>query len=375
MSDKHQKHPPLKRTPKWAFHRNEWAVYGTTCAGVKSFFDRLGIALAPTRLAYVDADHSEEQQQSFQQIGKKQFHFAQPLEWGEYDDRLFNWPIDAAIVNGNHYPATRQIVIINSKKRDSLLRRIDQLTQIDMILLAEGESAPYNFLTDKISAQTPILRLDDTAGIATLLQDKLAANIPPLKALILAGGKSKRMQADKAQLAYHDGQSQVAYLAGICQELGLETYISRSHEASDAPYEGFPVIKDRLVDMGPFGAICSAFLHDPTAAYLVLACDLPLINRESIVTLMQQRNPSKYGTAYKLVDQAFPEPLISIYEPKVYQRLLRLLTLGYACPRKILINSEVEIIDLVDATVAFNANTPAERDQALAIIQGRAPTQ
>ena len=73
--------------------------------------------------------------------------------------------------------------------------------------------------------------------------------------------------------------------------------------------------------------------------------------------LLEKRNPSKVATAIKGKANAFVEPLITIYEPKAYPILLQYLAQGYSCPRKMLINSDVEIVE-IDASLILNVNTP-----------------
>jgi molybdopterin-guanine dinucleotide biosynthesis protein A len=75
--------------------------------------------------------------------------------------------------------------------------------------------------------------------------------------------------------------------------------------------------------------------------------------------LLEKRNPAKVATAIKGKGKQFPEPLITIYEPKAYPVLLQYLAQGYSCPRKMLINSEVEIVE-VDDELIRNINTPEE---------------
>ena len=59
-----------------------------------------------------------------------------------------------------------------------------------------------------------------------------------------------------------------------------------------------------------------------------------------------------------------PEPLITIYEPKSYPVLLQYLAQGYSCPRKMLINSDIEIVE-VDDNLIRNINTPEEYAAAI----------
>ena len=172
------------------------------------------------------------------------------------------------------------------------------------------------------------------------------------------------MGQDKSQLVYRDGQTELSRLIAICRGFGLPVSVS-VREGEDAPSIDASFIQDRFLDLGPMGAICSAFLHDPNAAWLVLACDLPLLDRATIETLIAARRPDKVATALRSPEQQWPEPLVAIYEPRAYPRLLQFLSLGYSCPRKLLINSEVEVITLADAAPVTNANTPAEREAVL----------
>ena len=70
------------------------------------------------------------------------------------------------------------------------------------------------------------------------------------------------------------------------------------------------------------------------------------------------------ATAIKGKTKEFVEPLITIYEPKAYPILLSYLAQGYSCPRKVLINSDVEIVE-VDDDLIRNVNTPEEYQQAI----------
>jgi molybdopterin-guanine dinucleotide biosynthesis protein A len=119
--------------------------------------------------------------------------------------------------------------------------------------------------------------------------------------------------------------------------------------------------------LGPFGAICSAFQQNPNVAWLVLATDVPFVNSEVIQLLLKHRNPSKIATSIKGKGKEFPEPLITLWEPKAYPVLLNFLAQGYSCPRKVLINSDVEIVE-VDDLLIRNINTPEEFEAAKAEI-------
>ena len=79
--------------------------------------------------------------------------------------------------------------------------------------------------------------------------------------------------------------------------------------------------------------------------------------------MLKHRNPSKVATTIKGKNKEFPEPLITIWEPKSYTLLLNYLALGYSCPRKVLINADVEIVEIEDQYIR-NINTPEDFNAA-----------
>jgi molybdopterin-guanine dinucleotide biosynthesis protein A len=64
------------------------------------------------------------------------------------------------------------------------------------------------------------------------------------------------------------------------------------------------------------------------------------------------------ATAFYDSEGKFPEPLITIWEPRSYPQLLQFLGLGYSCPRKALINSDVKLLTITDVAELRNVNDP-----------------
>ena len=364
-TDKHHKHPPLKKPTLGMYHRCEWAIYGTGCSKIESLFQGIAAAAGDRfRLTYIDADHKLESSGMHAQVNEKIFSSKSTSLWNSFDDKLSLFPTDAVFINGNHYPASRQIVLLDPEKKDSLERRKDQLTKIHILIKENEEEEVFDFVKERMTEETQVFTQSQMASVHDVILKDIESNVPELKALILAGGKSQRMGQDKSQLVYQGEQPQELYIAELCQSLGLKAYISKGVDFDHENISGIPVIKDRLTDMGPFGAIISAFMHDPDAAWLVVACDLPFITTESLDFLIDQRYTSGLATAYKADHRPFPEPLITIYEPKAYNRFLSFLSLGYSCPRKVIINSDVRVLEVDDDSVIHNVNTPEQLEEA-----------
>lgn len=360
---KHHKHVSLKRPEVNQYHRNEWAIYGSTCHDINALVNRITAELSDVAISYIDADHGDHQAETTLHCDEKRYHLPHRV-FNSYDEKLIDYRSQIIFINGNHYPAHQQIVIINETKKESLRRRIEQLTNITHVV-CESESMIYDFLRPKMTDRTEIIRM---VALCESIKRDMNKRIPAVKGLVLAGGKSSRMGTDKSSLIYHDDISQEVYAARLLSEVCHEVYISKSHIFQDDSVQDIPVIKDRFLDFGPLGAILSAFSYDPDAAWLVVACDMPLLDYSILQALLNNRDANQFATAAKGENNDFPEPLLTIYEPRSYRRLLNFLSLGYSCPRKMLINSPVTHVNC-DIELITNANTPEERSRILEKIK------
>lgn len=356
----HQKHPPLVRPQLGQYARAEFSLVGTTCARMDGLLAEWQEGLTEFSMLTVTGDHGSPRPRPFFQHRGKQFVGGRET-WNEYDDRLYGRLFDLALVNGNHYPANRQIVFVDPNKAGTLERRREQLTDVAAIVMCPGADALPDFL-QVARPQVQCTLAEAAEALLPLLTAAVTQARPPLKALVLAGGKSSRMGTDKSQLKYRQQDTEVERMVKLCQSCGLETFLSvaDSEQVPETSAQGH--FADRFLGLGPVGAISTAFLNEPDTAWLVLPCDLPLLEADTLQALIAERDVRKVATAAKAKDKPFPEPLVTIYEPRAYPRLLEFLSIGYACPRKMLINSDVALLELTDATPLTNANTPEERE-------------
>ncbi|HMN45079.1 MAG TPA: NTP transferase domain-containing protein [Povalibacter sp.] len=192
---------------------------------------------------------------------------------------------------------------------------------------------------------------------------------PALFGLILAGGASTRMQRDKAALAYH-GQSQLAWAYDLVSQVCAATFVSVRPDQRDEPTRAnFPQIVDRRPGTGPIAGISAALAQHPKAAWLIVACDLPFLTRATLDHLIAHRNPSCLATAYCSSHDGLPEPLCAIWEPAAREPLQAHVDAGKQCPRKFLINSDTQLLDLPDPRSLDNVNTADEFVAASAALR------
>ena len=184
---------------------------------------------------------------------------------------------------------------------------------------------------------SPYFFRDDVDGIAAFVQSyfEVLSSRVPVFGLVLAGGRSRRMKSDKSQLDYH-GTPQYEHCARLLGKHCSQVFVSaRDEQVLELP-PGVERIDDRFFDFGPIGGILSAMSAHPQAAWLVVACDLPLLSNATLSNLLRKRNPFKSATYFLAHESDLPEPMCAIYEPKMRQFLFDALGRGVLCPRKVL---------------------------------------
>lgn len=185
-----------------------------------------------------------------------------------------------------------------------------------------------------------------------------------LYGLILTGGKSTRMGSDKSLLNYH-GKSQRAYLYHAASKICDHVFYSAREDQLPSFPQKEQVIVDQNMYKGPFNGILSAHLAYPNAAWLVLACDLPLLDDKGLAELVTARSPQKMATAFASKKSHLPEPLIAIWEPKALKEAINYLSNAKSsCPRKFLIQSDIALVTPSKEAFLYNANSLEEYQMA-----------
>lgn len=188
---------------------------------------------------------------------------------------------------------------------------------------------------------------------------------PKIYGLVLAGGKSTRMGKDKGLIPYH-GMPQRDYLYHLLSRVCDRTFLSIRPEQQNDFSDDMEIIVDENKYKGPYNGLLSAHQKHPKVAWLVLACDLPLIDLKSLQELIAARDPNTMATSFAQKADPLPEPLCAIWEPKAFETSLAYLESGNGtCPRKFLINNEVKLVFPLDSNVLLNANSEEEYKEAI----------
>lgn len=193
----------------------------------------------------------------------------------------------------------------------------------------------------------------------------------PLHGLVLAGGRSSRMGTDKAALLHPDGRPLARRTCDLLAEAGCESVLLSLRHDQDLPpgfekVEAVRVIRDpEGQSEGPLAGMLAALRSEPDADWLVLACDLPRLDVETLTHLVSSRQPGECFLSYRSEFDGLPEPLCAFYAAEALPILEQFQADGIRCPRKVLIRNHCRLLEPVSPRALDNANTPDDWQSVL----------
>ncbi len=163
------------------------------------------------------------------------------------------------------------------------------------------------------------------------------------------------MGSDKSELIIRDGLTQkergLQLLASTCDEV----YISTRTDTGEPN-----TIPDAFGSTGPLDAIASAQQSDPGSPWLILACDLPLLEQEHLEFLIASRDSEKDASCYTSAHDGLPEPLCAVWEPSSKTTVLAAIENNKRCPRSVLNSLDIHTLPSPGLWPLANTNTEAD---------------
>lgn len=191
---------------------------------------------------------------------------------------------------------------------------------------------------------------------------------PSLCGLVLAGGRSARMGRDKAEMLHPDGRTLARRCADLLREAGCERVVISLRQDQEVPsgMDDLEVVRDPTGEsVGPMVGMVAGMKGEPDADWLVVACDLPRLDVETLMILVKSKQRGEKFLAYRSEFDGLPEPLCTLYTAEARVLLEQALADDMRCPRKILIRHECRLLDPVTPRALDNANTPDDWETAI----------
>ena len=183
---------------------------------------------------------------------------------------------------------------------------------------------------------------------------------------LLIGGQSQRMGRPK-QLIELAGRSFAEHgwqaLGEVCSRrylLGTGTLPPRMQQ--------LPQLPDKKSIRGPLAGNCAAFEAYPHSAWLIIACDMPLVDTHALRWLISLRQPTGMAVQTRL-ENGVLQPLFAVYEPSARIKLETLALKGRG-PASLQHETGVRVVDVPKRfrSRLTNINTPDELDALEALI-------
>ena len=187
-----------------------------------------------------------------------------------------------------------------------------------------------------------------------------AERLPALYGLVLTGGASTRMGEDKALLD-RQGEPQLLATFRLLSPHVQSCFVSlRRDQREESIRAGLPGIFDEADGIGPAAGLLAAHGAYPDAAWLVLACDLPLLQPSTLLGLIRARDGRHAAIAYRSAVDDLPEPLCTLWEPAALAGLSRQAQAGRYRLRDILESDDTLLLPTPGGDVLENINTPQD---------------
>jgi molybdopterin-guanine dinucleotide biosynthesis protein A len=186
-----------------------------------------------------------------------------------------------------------------------------------------------------------------------------------MTAVVLAGGRGRRMKADKARLEV-GGRTLLEHVLGQLepyfedilvsvspgQAIGLKNLLAIRAKAK------FRTVEDEVPGLGPLGGILAGLKAAANDACAVVACDIPDINVPLLRSLA--RAAGDVEIAVPVGPAGYFEPLFAVYRKCTVPEIEALLQAGERSIIPLFGRCRTAVLRLADAAWLLNLNTRAD---------------
>jgi len=180
---------------------------------------------------------------------------------------------------------------------------------------------------------------------------------------VLAGGESRRMGRDKAEIVI-DGEPLLARTARTLLEVFGEVLVVGGERAASGLPPGVRALPDERPGLGPVGGIATALASSSNDMVFVCACDMPLLDTKAVSALVDAALRARGARAVAPRVGGEVHPLAAVYARGCLDAARAALDGGRLSAREFLEEVRAVYVDIdVGSHVAralTNVNTPEE---------------
>ncbi len=191
----------------------------------------------------------------------------------------------------------------------------------------------------------------------------------PMTVIVLAGGRSRRMKADKAGLDV-GGRTLLEHVLDQVQPLFDEVLVSLSpgqrvdytkRRGVSAPQ--LRIVRDEMPGLGPMAGILAGLTAARNDACMVVACDIPNVDAPFLRRLARAAAKSEIAVPVTAAGQF--EPLFAVYAKSVIPKIEALLGSGERSLLPLFPKCRTVSVPLGNARWLRNLNTRADYNDYL----------
>jgi molybdenum cofactor guanylyltransferase len=232
-------------------------------------------------------------------------------------------------------------LIVDRADRPAWKHSAQQVRQhADRIVLSDGKS--FDLDLDRIQLAGTRWRLTEDAT-----------------AVVLAGGRSRRMGTDKSMLPI-DGQPMIGH---ICQQLRgtFARVLVSANNREKFSFLGLDVVPDRIPDQGPLMAIASALEASNSELNLIVGCDIPQIRLPVVRRMLTEAKGA--DVVIPVTKDGKEQPLFAVYRRSARRSMNGVLESGGRRISDIYNSCRVRFQALNDEDWFANLNTMADYER------------
>ncbi|MDQ1340817.1 MAG: molybdenum cofactor guanylyltransferase [Campylobacterota bacterium] len=179
--------------------------------------------------------------------------------------------------------------------------------------------------------------------------------------VILAGGKSSRMQKDKTMLPFGGYKTLCEYQYNKMKELFEKVYIS----TKDPKKFNFKAdyILDNTTEFAPTYALDSIMQNLDEDFFFVMAVDMPFLNKSVVQKLLNEFDANKDAIVATNGDEI--HTLCAIYSKKIHPQIKELIKENRHKLQRFLKEIDTKYVPIDEDDAFVNLNYPHEYEEAL----------